>query len=67
MTDADDLPPRFTYPGCTPVVNGVCLNPQYTATATMGVTGALQVSPSAIRAVDGDETLNYPVRYVIQA
>lgn len=62
MLDSDDLPPRFIYSGCAPVVNGVCLNPQYTATVTMGETGSLTVMPAPINAVDGDATLNYPIR-----
>lgn len=64
ITDADDLPPRFTYTGCQPVVDGVCLNPQYTAGVTIGQTGNINVQPETIKAVDGD-SLNYPVRYVI--
>ena len=61
VTDADDLPPRFTYTGCTPIRNGVCF-PQYSAVATIGQVGTLNVRPAPIRAVDGDETLNYPIR-----
>ena len=61
VTDSDDLPPRFTYTGCTPVVEGVCLNPQYTGVATVGQTGEIAVQPATIRAVDGD-TLGYDVR-----
>jgi len=61
VLDSDDLPPRFTYQECEPVVNGVCLNPRYTTTAVTGQTGALNVQPARIRAVDGD-TLNYTIK-----
>ncbi|XP_018578210.1 cadherin-99C [Anoplophora glabripennis] len=62
IKDDDDLPPSFIYKGCM-LLDGSCINPEYTASVSSGVLqGILNISPEKIQAVDMD-TINSPIRY----
>ncbi|CAH1118837.1 unnamed protein product [Phaedon cochleariae] len=62
IKDDDDLPPSFIYKGCM-LLDGSCINPEYTASVFSGMLhGILNISPEKIQAVDMD-TINSPIRY----
>ncbi|KAL1123607.1 hypothetical protein AAG570_002683, partial [Ranatra chinensis] len=62
VKDADDQDPSFIYQGCM-VLDGSCINPEYSATVSSGVlSGVLAISPEKIQAVDMD-SINSPVAY----
>nr|CAI5831259.1 unnamed protein product [Callosobruchus analis] len=62
IKDDDDLPPSFIYKGCM-LLDGTCINPEYTASVSSGVLhGVLNVHPEKIQAVDMD-TVNSPIKY----
>ncbi|XP_050294063.1 cadherin-99C isoform X2 [Anthonomus grandis grandis] len=62
IKDDDDLPPSFIYKGCM-LLDGSCINPEYSASVLAGVNqGALTISPEKIQAVDMD-TINSPIKY----
>ncbi|CAH1113662.1 unnamed protein product [Psylliodes chrysocephalus] len=62
IKDDDDLPPSFIYKNCM-LLDGTCINPEYTASVSSGVLqGVLNISPEKIQAVDMD-TINSPIRY----
>ncbi|XP_060526708.1 cadherin-99C [Cylas formicarius] len=62
VRDDDDLPPSFIYKGCM-LLDGSCINPEYSASVSSGVQhGILNISPEKIQAVDMD-TINSPIRY----
>uniref|UniRef100_A0A3Q3AC52 Cadherin-related family member 5-like n=1 Tax=Kryptolebias marmoratus TaxID=37003 RepID=A0A3Q3AC52_KRYMA len=66
IEDVDDQYPRFL--PCTPVSPGVpvCINPTYTANITQKHQDtALEFSPGPIRAEDGDQGINSPLRFMI--
>ncbi|XP_047001442.1 cadherin-99C [Schistocerca americana] len=62
VQDDDDQEPSFIYQGCTPL-NGVCINPEYSASVSSGIlAGILSISPEKIQAVDMD-SINSPIHY----
>ncbi|XP_055318314.1 cadherin-99C isoform X2 [Sitodiplosis mosellana] len=62
VQDSDDLDPSFIYGGCV-LLDGACINPEYTASVSVGVLqGVLPVHPERIQAVDLD-TISAPIRY----
>ncbi|CAH1132181.1 unnamed protein product [Ceutorhynchus assimilis] len=62
IKDDDDLPPSFIYKGCM-LLDGSCINPEYSASVSAGVNqGILNISPEKIQAVDMD-TINSPIKY----
>ncbi|KAG5889476.1 hypothetical protein JTB14_026489 [Gonioctena quinquepunctata] len=62
IKDDDDLPPSFIYKGCM-LLDGSCINPEYSASVSSGVLhGILNISPEKIQAIDMD-TINSPIRY----
>ncbi|KAF4523016.1 hypothetical protein B566_EDAN007446 [Ephemera danica] len=62
VKDDDDQDPSFIYRGCS-LLDGSCVNPEYTATVSSGVlSGVLAVQPDKIHAVDMD-SLNRPIQY----
>ncbi|KAL1505298.1 hypothetical protein ABEB36_004893 [Hypothenemus hampei] len=62
IKDDDDLPPSFIYKGCM-LLDGSCINPEYTASVSSGTNqGILNIFPEKIQAIDMD-TLNSPIKY----
>lgn len=62
IQDDDDQDPSFIYQGCM-LLDGTCINPEYTASVSSGVlSGILNISPEKIQAVDMD-TINSPIKY----
>lgn len=62
IADSDDLDPSFIYRGCV-LVDGACINPEYTATVPSGtLQGVLNIHPERIQAVDLDQ-ISAPIRY----
>ncbi|XP_030756707.1 cadherin-99C [Sitophilus oryzae] len=62
IKDDDDLPPSFIYKGCM-LLDGSCINPEYSASISSGVNqGVLNVSPEKVQAIDMD-TINSPIKY----
>lgn len=62
IKDDDDLPPSFIYKNCM-LLDGACINPEYTASVSSGILqGVLNISPEKIQAVDMD-TINSPIKY----
>ncbi|XP_058794818.1 cadherin-99C isoform X2 [Phymastichus coffea] len=62
IRDDDDQDPSFIYQGCM-LLNGACINPEYSASVSSGVlSGILNISPEKIQAVDMD-SINAPIRY----
>ncbi|XP_072398558.1 cadherin-99C [Diabrotica undecimpunctata] len=62
IKDDDDLPPSFIYKNCM-LLDGTCINPEYTASVSSGILqGVLNISPEKIQAVDMD-TINSPIQY----
>ncbi|OXU31282.1 hypothetical protein TSAR_011025 [Trichomalopsis sarcophagae] len=62
IRDDDDQDPSFIYKGCM-LLNGACINPEYSASVSSGVlSGILNISPEKIQAVDMD-SINAPIRY----
>ncbi|KAJ8668581.1 hypothetical protein QAD02_010244, partial [Eretmocerus hayati] len=62
IKDDDDQDPSFIYQGCM-LLNGACINPEYSASVSSGVlSGILNIAPEKIQAIDMD-SINAPIRY----